>query len=294
MSRYCRIGHDIIKTGDPEAQWQGDEETQPRARGGFPSICDRNGEVILDQCRKCGRGEIELEEPCVSLKWATPDGEKLLAHMARVSNPKATPDDPAERLIGYLLRNHHWSPFEMVSMCVEINTTRDITAQILRHRSFSFQEFSTRYADVEELEDFRECRFQDTANRQNSWSSEEAVKKYEEVTSADHARREVDDATRWWDSRVREASENATELYRQARDRGIAKEVARAILPIGLIPSKLYMTGTVRSWIHYCAERMKPGVQKEHREIAEAVWTLFGREFPAIRNAALLMSEFDK
>lgn len=279
MSRSCRIGHELIKTGDPDAH---------------RAICDRNGEVVLAQCRKCGRGEVELEQPCVSLKWATVDGDKMIAHMARVSNLKAKDDDPAEKLIGFLLRNHHWSPFEMASMCVEINTTRDITAQILRHRSFSFQEFSTRYADVEELEDFRECRFQDERNRQNSFAADAAVDHYALVTSRDHAQQEVDDAIKWWDEMVARHAREAQEAYKQARNRGIAKEVARAILPIGLIPSKLYMTGTVRSWITYCAERTKTGVQKEHREVAEAVWTVLGQQFPKTQMAALLTPMFDR
>jgi thymidylate synthase (FAD) len=252
MSRSCRIGHKV-----------------------------REGDYM---CQKCGRmnkgGEDRLSEPCVSLKWATPDGDKMIAHMARVSNPKATPDDPAEKLISYLLRHHHWSPFEMASMCVEINTTRDITAQILRHRSFSFQEFSTRYADVEELEDFRECRFQDDKNRQNSFEVQPGT-----VGAQDAA---------WWDAEVKWLAEHAGNVYAAARERGIAKEVARCILPIGLIPSKLYMTGTVRSWLHYCAERMKPGVQKEHREVAEACWRILGQQFPMVRNAALLTEMFDK
>lgn len=276
MSKSCRVGHDIIKTGDEDAR---------------PYICDSNGEVVLSHCRKCGRGEVELEEPCVSLVWITPDGDKQIAYMARVSNPKAKADDPAARLIAFLLRNHHWSPFEMANMAIEVNTTRDITAQILRHKSASFQEFSTRYADVEELETWKECRFQDDKNRQNSWTVEQ-----EKERIAAGARGELGiaenilaDDVRWWEAMVEDTSATAQVRYLAARERGIAKEVARSILPIGLMPSKLFINGTIRTWIHYCMERTKPGVQKEHREIALAAEQLLQRNYPAVYEALVIV-----
>lgn len=258
MSKSCRVGHDIIETGDSDSN---------------RTIEDANGEVVLSYCRKCHRGEAELEEPCISLIWATPDGDNNIAYMARVSNPKATPDMDSARLVAYLLRNHHWSPFEMANMTIEVNTTRDITAQILRHKSAAFQEFSTRYADVEELETYKECRFEDLKNRQNSFE----------------ATKEQKDTVRWWDSVVNTTASNAEHDYKEARKRGIAKEVARSILPIGLMPSKLYINGTVRTWIHYCMERTKPGVQKEHREIALAAEKLLERHFPAVFAAIVIV-----
>lgn len=265
MSKSCRVGHDIIETGDPEAQLN-------KAMGRWPAICDSNGEVVLAQCRKCGRGEVQLEEPCVSLQWVTPNADKHIAYLARVSNTKATPDQPSAKLISYLLRNHHWSPFEMASMCIEINTTRDITNQIIRHRSFAFQEFSTRYADVEVLETWRECRFQDEKNRQNSFTAEEV----DGLTRT----RSINEDVRWWEARIAELSATSSELYSEARRRGIAKEVARAVLPFGLLPSKIYMAGTIRSWLHYIGERTKPGVQKEHREMAVACGELLRANLP--------------
>lgn len=217
-------------------------------------------------CGKCGKSEEELRQPCVSLVHATPEGDKLIAYMARVSNPKATPDMDSAKLIGFLLRNHHWSPFEMANMAIEVNTTRDITVQIIRHRSMAFQEFSTRYADVEELEDHKECRFQDDKNRQNSF----------EASEQDQAN------VYWWNGTVALMASRAESAYREARKRGIAKEVARSILPMGLVPSKIYINGTVRSWLHYIAERTKPGVQKEHRELALAAELILAKAYPAV------------
>lgn len=212
------------------------------------------------------RVEERTGDPAISsLIWATPDGDKMIAYLARVSNSKATPDMPSERLIGFLLRNHHWSPFAMANLCVEINTTRDISAQILRHKSADFQEFSTRYAEVEELLDIKECRFQDDANRQNSF----------EATPEQRA------IVKMWDALVSTTSEDAKKAYQHVLSRGIAKETARCILPIGLMPTKLYMNGTVRTWIHYLTERTKPGVQKEHRAVALAAQAVFAREYPA-------------
>lgn len=185
----------------------------------------------------------------------------LVAYCAKVSNP-ANQDkmDTAPKLIKYLIDNSHWSPFEMVSVCMEITTTRDIARQILRHRSFSFQEFSQRYADPAALgEQFvkREARLQDTKNRQNS------------VETDDPRLHE-----RWeeWQGHVYNAAEDA---YKWAIDHGIAKEQARAVLPEGNTKSKLYMAGTLRSWIHFVQLRSANGTQKEHQKIAvEAGWII--------------------
>lgn len=213
------------------------------------------------------------ELPPSRLIWATPNGDQLIGHMARVSNPKAQESDPAERLISYLLRNHHWSPFQMANMAVEVHTTRDISAQIIRHQSIAFQEFSTRYADVEELLDNAECRFQDDKNRQNSFDATE----------------DQDDVVDWWNRMVADTAADGESRYKAAREQGIAKEVARRILPIGLIPTKLYMQGSVRSWLHYIGERTKPGVQKEHRVVAQACEHLFAQAFPLVYEASLHM-----
>ena len=221
---------------------------------------------------------LEIPDPFTcSLIWATPEADQLVGYMARVSNSKAKPEDSAEKLIGFLIRNHHWSPFQMVNMCVEINTTRDISAQILRHQSAHFQEFSTRYADIEDLIWFRECRFQDDKNRQNSFEADavdEMVNGYS-----------VEETTSYWDALVNEAKVRGMEGYEEARRRGVAKETARAVLPFGLIPTKLYMNGTARTWIHYLSERTKPGVQKEHRDIALKILDLFKVAMPNIFTA---------
>lgn len=177
--------------------------------------------------------------------------EELVAYCARVSNPSNQANHgTAPRLLSYLVRNHHWLPFEMVHAVIEVVTTRDIARQILRHRSFSFQEFSQRYATVQDGAVIREARLQDAKNRQNSI--------------------EVDDAKLqvWWQD-VQQLVASQTQLaYKAALERGIAKEVARAVLPEGLTPSRLYMAGSIRSWIHYIQLRAGNGTQKEHREIA--------------------------
>ena len=181
--------------------------------------------------------------------------EDLIAHMARVSNPanQGMSSDPS-RLIRYLIKNQHWSPFEMVSVVMEIETTRDIARQILRHRSFSFQEFSQRYADpVKELTfTTRQARLQDPKNRQNSI---EGVDPYVQAG---------------WEEVQRNVIEQSKTAYKWAIDNGIAKEQARAVLPEGLTVSRLYMAGTLRSWIHYIQLRSENGTQKEHMEIAKA------------------------
>lgn len=178
-------------------------------------------------------------------------GEELVAYCARVSNPANQANhETAPRLLNYLVRNHHWSPFEMAHAVIEIKTTRDIARQILRHRSFSFQEFSQRYAEVVADPVLREARLQDTTNRQNSTPAHDAQLRA------------------WWDDQQQWLAEQAVKVYQDALNQGIAKEVARAVLPEGLTPSHLYMSGSVRSWIHYIQLRTGNGTQKEHREIA--------------------------
>ena len=186
----------------------------------------------------------------VKVIWSTPNGEDLIAHMARVSAPanQEAGTDPS-RLIKYLVKNKHWSPFEMVSVCMEIETTRDIARQILRHRSFSFQEFSQRYAEVQGYS-LSEARMQDTKNRQNSLETED---------------RELQD---WWVAKQREALFSARMVYEEALAIGIAKEVARKVLPEGITMSKMYMNGTLRSWMHYVDIRCDAATQKEHRDVA--------------------------
>ena len=190
----------------------------------------------------------------VRIQWATPDIDKQIMFMARVSNPDGQNSENT-RLLHYCMEHGHVSPFEMASACLEIDTTRDIARQILRHRSFSFQEFSQRYAEVSALPEMelRECRLQDTKNRQNSLETDDAAL-----------------ALRW-DFIQHQVHELAKRGYEEALARGIAKEQARALLPEGLTPSRLYMNGTMRSWIFYLKQRLDPSTQKEHRLIAQAV-----------------------
>jgi thymidylate synthase (FAD) len=183
--------------------------------------------------------------------------EEFIVYCARVSNPANQANHTtAPRLMRYLIKQGHWSPFEMVSITMEIVTTRDIARQILRHRSFSFQEFSQRYADPTEALGFyhREARLQDKTNRQNSIVTDDDV---------------LSDR---WITMQTEAMGNAQTMYHEALAMGIAKEQARALLPEGLTVSRLYMAGTLRSWIHYCSERKKPATQAEHRYIADYAW----------------------
>lgn len=193
-----------------------------------------------------------------ALVWATPDADKLVAYMARVSNPAAQDKDDAGRLIGYLIRHKHWSPFEMASLCIEIETTRDVGRQLLRHRSFAFQEFSQRYAATDALPPapLREARMQDPKNRQASVACLDPV------------------LANQWRWRQEKAVEHAADTYEWALSRGIAKEVARAVLPEGLTTSRMYMAGTLRSWMHFCALRMGPETQLETREVAAACWAI--------------------
>jgi thymidylate synthase (FAD) len=204
----------------------------------------------------------------VKLVWTTQGGEQLIGDMARVSAPENVGKD-ATKLMGYLIKNHHWSPFEMVNACFEIETTRDIARQILRHRSFSFQEFSQRYAEVDKLPraQVREARLQDTKNRQNSLETDKQ------------------DLCDWWEFTQADLQEHCQYVYEQALKNGIAKEVARAVLPEGLTTSKMYMNGTLRSWIHYCELRSGNGTQKEHAAIALAVSNLLSQHYPNVWKA---------
>lgn len=190
----------------------------------------------------------------VKLQWATPDIDWQIMYQARVSNPENQGSNNP-RLLYYCMEEGHVSPFEMANACLEINTTRDIARQILRHRSFSFQEFSQRYQDVGKLPEveLRECRLQDTKNRQNSIEMDDFLLRG------------------WWNTAQVRAIRLTEELYAEALARGIAKEQARALLPEGLTASRLYMNGTMRSWIHYLKQRLHPSTQKEHRLLAEQV-----------------------
>ncbi len=193
--------------------------------------------------------------------------EELIAYCARVSNPANQDNPDSERLLKYLVKNKHWSPFEMVHIVMEINTTRDIARQILRHRSFSFQEFSQRYAAVQEMSEPRETRMQDTKNRQNSVVNDEAMALNNE-----------------WQNLQLEVMDRVNDIYDWAIKNGIAKEVARSVLPEGLTMSRMYMSGSLRSWIHYCELRMGNGTQKEHRLIATQCWNVIIEQFPSLKN----------
>ena len=193
------------------------------------------------------------------------DVQELVAFCARVSNPSNQFNtDTSEKLIKYLIKHQHWSPLEMVSACLEIETTRDIARQILRHRSFSFQEFSQRYADPTKDLSFvlREARLQDTKNRQNSVENDNLA------------------LAAWWEERQKRVINEAKEAYEWAIQNGIAKEQARAVLPEGLTVSRLYMNGTLRSWIHFIELRSANGTQKEHQEVARACAKIIAEVFP--------------
>ena len=189
------------------------------------------------------------------LIWATPDADKHIGYCARVSNPGNQDNPNVAGLLNYCAKNNHWSVFEMASVCIEVSTTRDIARQLLRHRSFSFQEFSQRYADATQLGEFaiRECRMQDNKNRQNSLVTDDF------------------DLTVWWAAAQARMIAETEFLYSEALRRGIAKEQARALLPEGLTPSKLYVNGTMRSWITFLQARLDPSTQKEHRLVAQDV-----------------------
>ncbi len=206
------------------------------------------------------------------LIWATPDADNLLAYIARVSNPENQDNENIKGLLNYMLKNGHVSPFEMAHACIEITTTRDIGRQILRHRSFSFQEFSGRYQSYDKLPEapMRECRLQDTKNRQNSLETGNT-----DLASA-------------WRIRQEAVLRTAQRNYDWALSNGIAKEQARAVLPEGLTPSRLYMVGSLRSWIHYLRSRLDPSTQKEHRTIAAEVQSILREVAPVTMESAEL------
>ena len=196
--------------------------------------------------------------------------QELVAYCARVSNPgNQTNTDTSEKLIRYLIKHAHWSPLEMVSACLEIETTRDIARQILRHRSFSFQEFSQRYAVADLGFEFKEARLQDTKNRQNS------------IALAGSTLGEQNLIEQWRHKQQSIANDSST-VYQWALDNGIAKEQARAVLPEGITTSRLYMQGTLRSWLHYIELRSGPETQKEHRQIAQACAGALETIFPMV------------
>jgi len=197
------------------------------------------------------------------------DAQELIAYCARVSNPgNQNNKNTSEKLIKYLIKHQHWSPLEMVSACIEIETTRDIARQILRHRSFSFQEFSQRYADpVKELDFIRRgARLQDPKNRQNSINAAPV------------------DIQDMWDLKQQDVIKLCKETYNWAIDKGIAKEQARAVLPEGMTISRLYMNGTLRSWVHYIDLRSANGTQKEHQDIAIACAHEIAKIFPLMKD----------
>lgn len=197
------------------------------------------------------------------------DVQELIAFCARVSNPaNQLNTETSAKLIQYLIKHQHWSPLEMVSACLEITTTRDIARQMLRHRSFSFQEFSQRYADPTQDLDFvlREARLQDANNRQNSIDSDDKMLQIE------------------WERAQKRVIFNVKKEYEWAIKNGIAKEQARAVLPEGLTVSRLYMNGTLRSWVHYIELRSAHGTQKEHIDIAKACGEVIAQIFPLVKN----------
>ena len=202
--------------------------------------------------------------------WDGYDCQELIAYCARVSNPaNQMNSETSEKLIKYLIKHQHWSPLEMVNACLEINTTRDIAHQIVRHRSFSFQEFSQRYTDPEDqgdLFEYSEARLQDTKNRQNSI--------------------EVDDQKlqREWEWAQMRIANLSKKEYDWAIKKGIAKELARKVLPEGLTKTRLYMNGTLRSWVHYIELRGANGTQKEHMEIAHACAEVIADVFPLMKS----------
>jgi len=199
----------------------------------------------------------------VELIHVTPDAESLIAYMARVSNPNAKQGDPSAKLIKYLIDHKHWSPFEMVNMCVQIETTRSVAAQILRHRSFSFQEFSQRYAQVVLPTNIPHLRRQDLKNKQNS--------------TDDLPQATVDE----FNVKIDSLFELSQHLYQEMLTAGVAKECARDVLPLAS-PTKLYMNGSLRSWLHYTDLRCANGTQLEHKQIALEVKLLIQQQFPTV------------
>jgi thymidylate synthase (FAD) len=202
----------------------------------------------------------------VKLVHITPNAEELIAYMARVSNPSNQNNtETSAKLIKYLIDHQHWSPFEMVNMCVEINTTRSIAAQILRHRSFSFQEFSQRYSDIYSIGTpaIPALRRQDIKNRQNS---------IDDISESDKT---------FYNKKIEHLFDECTRVYQDLLNAGVAKECARDVLPLAA-PTRLYMNGTIRSWIHYCQLRCGNGTQLEHRIIAEGAYKLLQEHLPSV------------
>tara|TARA_B000000475_G_C15867395_1_gene394825 strand:+ start:34 stop:684 length:651 start_codon:yes stop_codon:yes gene_type:complete len=193
--------------------------------------------------------------------------DELVAYCARVSNPgNQNNNETAPKLLKYLIKNEHWSPFEMVSVQMSITTTRDISRQIIRHRSFSFQEFSQRYAEAPDQTYNREARLQDPSNRQNS------IEIDDDSTQVD------------WKKLQEHVGMESRQAYNEALKMGIAKEQARALLPEGLTETTVIVSGSLRSWIHYCQLRKANGTQKEHREIADRCWSIITGHFPSLAN----------
>ena len=205
----------------------------------------------------------------VELVHVTPDAEQLIAYMARVSNPDNQDNPDCIKLIKYLIKHNHWSPFEMVNMCVKIETTRSVAAQILRHRSFSFQEYSQRYAQVSLQPQLPSLRRQDTKNRQNSID--------------DLDQQLVND----YNTKMSQLFSQSYQLYQDMLDNGVAKECAREVLPLST-PTTLYMNGTLRSWLHYCDLRTANGTQLEHKYIAEGCQSIIQQQFPQVYTAMWL------
>ena len=205
----------------------------------------------------------------VTLEWVTPNADSTIARLARVSNPENQDNPNISGLLNFCMREGHVSPFEMANACLEIDTTRDIGRQILRHRSFSFQEFSQRYASTDLLPEapLRECRLQDLKNRQSSLETDD------------------DDLECWWIRAQQQVEHVSERFYQQALSRGIAKEQARALLPEGLTSSRMYMNGTIRSWIHYLKSRLDPSTQKEHRVIAQQALVILRESMPVTMEA---------
>ena len=209
---------------------------------------------------------ISYSQPADGEEDVGKDVQDLIAYSARVSNPTNQANhETSERLLNYLAKHKHWSPFEMASACLEITTTRDIARQILRHRSFSFQEFSQRYAEQAEFSNFRDARMQDHKNRQNSIETNDGDLKFE------------------WLKQQSEVALAVRNAYAWALENGIAKEQARAVLPEGITESKMYMNGTLRSWMHYIELRSGVETQKEHREIAIECGKVLQKIFPLMK-----------
>ena len=200
----------------------------------------------------------------VNLVWVTPSADQMIGYIARVSNVNAKPTDSATSLISYTIRCRHWSPFEMANMCLEIMTERDVSRQILRHHALAFQEFSQRYAATTTLPQApnRRARTQDPKNRQKSKPCDDP------------------EIMKWWDEAQTKMKMKADVIYTAALGYGIAKEVARSILPEGLTTTRMYVNGDIRSWLHYCEVRRGNGTQPEHIEVADKCYAILKNELP--------------